>query len=254
VTIGVGATTGSIVGLSSLQVTHPSSTASSFIDSIAGQYALARFRTGTSARWDIGKTNGPESGSNAGADFFIRRCADLGTVLATSFTISRATGDCQVEGNFAPSSDNAKTCGTASLRWSVIYAGTGTINTSDARAKQDIGPAPDALLDAWGDVAWCQYRFIAAYECKGDDARWHLGLVAQQVRDAIDARLGSGSAIRLGLVCHDDWDAVEATEISPAREAGDLWGLRYDECFALEAAWQRRRMDRIEAQLAALAA
>ena len=36
-------------------------------------------------------------------------------------------------------------------------------------------------------------------------------------------------------------------------DAGDRWGLRYDECFALEAAWQRRRMDRLEARLAALA-
>jgi hypothetical protein len=30
------------------------------------------------------------------------------------------------------------------------------------------------------------------------------------------------------------------------REAGDIWGLRYDECFAMEAAWQRRELAEIK--------
>ena len=38
------------------------------------------------------------------------------------------------------------------------------------------------------------------------------------------------------------------------QQAGDRWGLRYQECDSMEAAYQRRRMDRIEAQLAALGA
>ena len=39
---------------------------------------------------------------------------------------------------FRPQVDNTYSNGTAANRWSVIYAGTGTINTSDERLKQQI--------------------------------------------------------------------------------------------------------------------
>lgn len=209
-------------------------------------------------------------------------------------------------GNIKPRVDNLNSNGTASLRWSVIYAGTGTINTSDERQKRDIQPIRDDLLDAWANVNWVAYRFNEAYERKGEDARWHFGAIAQQVKDAIDAKLGEGAALRLGLVCYDQWgeqteetvpvlgirekpsqrpvlkerfipngdgsfsrevydtgeveDYTEQEEyatgeieiVRPYRAAGDRWGLRYTECFAVEAAYQRRRMDRIEAALTSL--
>lgn len=145
-------------------------------------------------------------------------------------------------GSVAPSNDNGFALGSAAARWSVVYAASGAINTSDARMKGDVAAVGDDLLDAWGAVNWRQFRFADAVAEKGAGARWHVGLVAQQVRDAIDARLGDGAAVRLGLLCHDVWDE------------GDRWGLRYDECLALEAAWQRRRIERIGARLALLEA
>ncbi|HUD93423.1 tail fiber domain-containing protein [Sphingobium sp.] len=151
-------------------------------------------------------------------------------------------------GAVAPSSDNGFALGGAAARWSTVYAASGTISTSDARAKQDVAAVDDALLDAWGTVAWRWFRFGEAVAAKGAAARWHVGLVAQEVRNAIDARLGEGAAVRLGLLCHDAWDAAEDVA------AGDRWGLRYEECLALEAAWQRRRMAGIEARLDALEA
>ncbi|QOT72828.1 tail fiber domain-containing protein [Sphingobium fuliginis] len=183
------------------------------------------------------------------------------------------------DGAFRPGGDNNTWLGHPSYRWNQLFAGTGTINTSDERAKQDITPIPDEWLDAWAAVDWKRYKFIDAVQAKGDNARWHLGLVAQAVRDAF-AEKGL-DAERIGLLCFDQWDeqtepvyeTVEIPEVldddgnvlEPARteqqdtgetrvtlEAGDRWGLRYDECFALEAAYQRRRMDRIEAQLEAL--
>ena len=36
--------------------------------------------------------------------------------------------------------DNTRTLGTGALRWSTVYAGTGTINTSDAREKTPVRP------------------------------------------------------------------------------------------------------------------
>jgi hypothetical protein len=147
-----------------------------------------------------------------------------------------------------PDTDNAMDLGAASNRFAVVYAGTGTINTSDARDKRDVGEIPDEWLDAWADVEWSRYRF------KGGD-RWHVGLVAQQVRDAFAAR--GLDACEIGLLCFDEWEArpavrarkgsatTPAREAQPGRKAGDRWGLRYDECQAMEAAWVRRELSRL---------
>ncbi|MUZ73329.1 hypothetical protein GOZ90_11615 [Agrobacterium vitis] len=44
-----------------------------------------------------------------------------------------------------PSADNARPLGGGSYRWSVVYSATGTINTSDRRAKLDIADIDPAL-------------------------------------------------------------------------------------------------------------
>lgn len=235
---------------------------------------------------------------------------------ATKFSVD-------VNGAYA-GADNVQSLGWSANRWSVVYAGTGSINTSDERAKDDISAIPDEWLDAWGAVEWVRYKFRDAVEAKGEAARWHVGLIAQRVRDVFAEQGLDAEAI--GLLCYDQWeeerepileegvtgqeefvaghedvvvgqemivvgeentgvlgpdgtpifraitearDVVEQRPIMEMRdivvmvdtgetrvtlEAGDRWGLRYDECFAMEAAYQRRRMDRIEARLAALEA
>lgn len=240
-------TGGSVTGLAALGVTQGAAAASVTIDSNAGQFAGVSLRSGTALRWTMRKGNGAESGSAAGSDFVLHRHDDSGVALGAALTIMRASGTSLFDGVVAPLTDNARTLGLAGQRWSVVYAATGTINTSDAAAKRDVGGIEEALIDAWGDVGWRRYRFVDAYAAKGEAARWHVGLVAQEVRDAIDARLGAGAAVRLGLLCHDSWAGDEA--VPP----GERWGLRYEECLALEAAWQRRRIDRIEAAILALA-
>jgi hypothetical protein len=160
---------------------------------------------------------------------------------------------------FLPGADNSYDLGSGTLRWRTVYAATGAINTSDERAKQDIGAIPDEWLDAWGDVEWGRFRFVEAVAEKGDDARWHLGLVAQRVRRAFRNR--GLNARQIGLLCFDQWGPrVERqpvyseegrllVEAQPARKAGNRWGLRYDECFAMEAAWQRREISRLRSMI-----
>lgn len=155
-------------------------------------------------------------------------------------------------GNISADSDNARTNGTPSIRWSTVYAGTGTINTSDEREKTEIGAVPDEWLDAWGEVEWVRFKFIDAVEAKGDEARWHVGLVAQRV-DEVFKRHGL-DATKVGLLCYDEWPAEpglldkDGNVVREAREAGNRWGVRYDEAEALESAWTRRAVKQLGAK------
>jgi len=53
--------------------------------------------TGLSARWTFGGSNGAESGSNVGTDFWISRFSDAGAGLSTPLVISRSTGQTTLE-------------------------------------------------------------------------------------------------------------------------------------------------------------
>lgn len=140
-----------------------------------------------------------------------------GSGAATVFAFSAAA--------LTPGADNARTLGTASLRFSTLFAASGTISTSDRALKKHVGRVPDAWLDAWGDVGWRRYRFR-----KGK--RWHVGLIAQEVAAAFAAR--GENAATIGLLCRD-----------PLDDGSERWGLRYDECLAMEAAWVRRELARL---------
>jgi hypothetical protein len=138
--------------------------------------------------------------------------------------------------------DNTVTLGFPSFRWTVVYATTGTINTSDANTKQDIA----ALDDAEKRVAIAikslikKYRFKDAVAKKGDAARIHVGVVAQEVQAAFVAE-GLDPA-RYALFCSDTWYEVDG---KPASEASTPFtqntpnaievtrlGIRYDELLA----------------------
>lgn len=154
--------------------------------------------------------------------------------------------------NTRPGADNTYNLGTAALRWKEVFSATGVIATSDERAKQDIGAVPSEWLDAWGDVEWCRFRFNDAVAVKGAAARWHVGLIAQRVRDAFVAR--GLDPFALGLLCYDAWETEQAPQddggVLPLVEAGDRYSLRYDECLAMEAAWARRELALLRATLA----
>ena len=137
-----------------------------------------------------------------------------------------------------PGSDNAITCGSASRRWSVVYAATGTINTSDARSKEQVRSinAAEAAVAMQLKGMISAFKFTDAVALKGSGARIHFGVIAQDVRDAFVA--GGLNPDAYALFCHDSWEAREevvaddGTIVSPAQEAGDRYGIRYDELLA----------------------
>lgn len=85
-------------------------------------------------------------------------------------------------GVLQPETDNAQTLGAAAKRWSVVYAGTGTINTSDAREKTavDALSASEVAAAAALSAEIGTYRWLAAVQDKGAGARMHVGLTVQR--------------------------------------------------------------------------
>ncbi|EKP4673472.1 tail fiber domain-containing protein [Escherichia coli] len=190
-------------------------------------------------------------------------------------------------GHWHPYLDNSYSVGVPDNRPTQIYAVSGSINTSDGREKSDplttselsLNMSPgyegDVILDAWGDIRIVAFRWLEAIREKGDGARWHFGVIAQQVRDAFLAHGVDGT--RFGLLCYDEWDdkyepvmavrtiteVVDGVEIEKeeeyeteerilVRKAGNRWGIRADQCLWLESAYLRRRIEKIESHLAEL--
>ena len=121
---------------------------------------------------------------------------------------------CNTTGNAA---DNSQDCGNPSARFDDIYATNGTIQTSDRNEKQDI----DVLSDAEQRVAVAckgllrKFRWKDAVAEKGDDARIHFGIIAQDLQDAFAAEgLDAG---RYAMFISNTWWETQ-TEV-PAVEA-----------------------------------
>ena len=112
------------------------------------------------------------------------------------------------------------------------------------------------MLDAWGEVNWYQFQFLDAWQEKGNNARIHTGAIAQRIKSVFEAH--NLDPFRYGLLCYDEWDATPAERdedgniTNPAQPAGNRYSLRYEEALCLEAAYQRRRADRLEERIARL--
>ena len=141
-------------------------------------------------------------------------------------------------GAFWPVPDGSVNLGGPSNRWNTVYAITGTINTSDLNEKQDI-----ADLDATEKrVATAlkgmvkKFRFKDAVAQKGDNARIHVGVIAQEVEAAFDAE--GLDASQYGIFCYDEWGEspdvmdAEGNILSPYADAGHRYGVRYEELLA----------------------
>jgi len=85
--------------------------------------------------------------------------------------------------------DNAIDLGSVSARFDDIYATNGTIQTSDRNEKQDIAELSDAetrvAVAAKGLLR--KFKWRDAVASKGDDARTHFGIIAQDLQDAFTA-------------------------------------------------------------------
>ena len=177
-----------------------------------------------------------------------------------------------------PSSDGADAddtydIGHPTVRWGTIYAATGSIQTSDENEKQNIASLTSAEITAATAISklFKTFKFKSKVTAKGDDARTHTGVIAQQVQTAMsDAGL---DASKYAFWCSNTWweadekytddDGKEQTRTNifdtkdeapeGATERTRL-GLRYAELLAFIGAATEQRLTSIESRLTALEA
>lgn len=124
---------------------------------------------------------------------------------------------------FVAAADNTLTLGGASNRWSVVYAGTGSINTSDERDKRWLGGLTAAHIRAARRIVTeiGLFQWAASFEEKGDDARHHIGVRAQRVwaimaDEGLEAPIVEGErpSAQHAFLAYDEWPE----EVEPVME------------------------------------
>ena len=121
--------------------------------------------------------------------------------------------------------DNTLDLGTAVGRWNDVFASNGTIQTSDQNEKQDIASATTKELNVAKKLSalFKTFRWKDRVTEKGDKARTHTGIVAQDIQSAFSAE--GLDASKYGLFTSDTWtddDGKEQTRL----------GVRYPELFS----------------------
>ncbi|ELI5664310.1 TPA: hypothetical protein HIB58_000854 [Escherichia coli] len=152
----------------------------------------------------------------------------------------------------APVDDNVKAIGQPSNRCSVIYAGTGSINTSDEtlKTRYDILNAErDAAIEIKSVIY--KFKFNDSINHKGiESSRYHFGVGAQTVGDIL--RKHGLNPEQYAFWCYDEWPDVWDEEVITeestdpdtgekiysqyktgdmilVKKAGGRYGIRYDE-------------------------
>jgi hypothetical protein len=124
--------------------------------------------------------------------------------------------------------DNTIDLGDSGSRFDDIFATNGNINQSDQNEKQDIASLTDTEITAAKAISklFKTFKWKDKVASKGDSARTHSGVIAQEVQSAMtDAGL---DATKYAFWCSDTWwetqtevPAVEAVEAKDAVLDGD---------------------------------
>jgi len=156
---------------------------------------------------------------------------DAGDDLQIHSTASSHTGLQFGNGNITPLDntgsdlDNVVDLGAASIRFDDIHATNGTIQTSDQNEKQDIADATAKELTVAKKLSalFKTFKWKSKVTEKGDKARTHSGIIAQDIQSAFNAE--GLDASNYGLFISDTWtddDGKEQTRL----------GVRYPELFS----------------------
>ena len=132
--------------------------------------------------------------------------------------------------------------GSQNYFWDNAFVRKGAINIADSEKYRDtssvVRPSTagdtevEKLLTAWGNVGYKLFKFTDASSKK------HIGLTAQDISDAFTAQ--GLTASNYGLY----WASTNGNTTT--------YGVRYNECLAMECAYLRDQLDSIKSRLNAL--
>ena len=128
---------------------HIDGAASALIANLDANVSVAKsisFRSDNSNRINL-EVSGTESGSNAGADFFIRRYSDAGSLIDTPLTITRSTGNATFSGILTTPQVKAAT--SAGL----------SINANSGTQVADFGAGGSANITFFGGLSGTSASF-----------------------------------------------------------------------------------------------
>ena len=166
-----------------------------------------------------------------------------------------------------PSDDNKIALGSATFKYSELYASTDSINTSDRNLKDEINYIDSNLIENWGNVQWVSFKYKDSIEEKGSNARVHTGLIAQDLRNTLDDF--EIDASKYGFFCYDKWDdqydvqhitvtdtdesgneTISQKEVKTLKKpAGEQYSLRYQEIQAIENAYLRNEIKKLNEKI-----
>lgn len=227
---------------------------------------IVRFRKGTLKIGSIGVDNSDNV-------FFSGNSTHSGIMIGTSSIIPYTNGSV---------TDNTEDLATNTHRFNDAFITNGVTTGSDQNEKQQIASLTDAEIAAAKRISngFKTFKWNDAVAAKGDNARTHTGVIAQEVRTALEAEgLDAGDyaffmsntwwetqtevpAVEAdeenGIEAQDAYtrtDTYETAEEAPegATERTRL-GIRYPELLAFIGAATEQRLADIETRLTALEA
>lgn len=206
------------------------------IGAVAGStYKLNVTGAGNNANFQANNAGGPSSifvrnTSATGTSAIVQLVSQTGgTNLARSVNIDLSSGNQWLQFSFSegdqcavrldnsnvgdinagtgalfPKTNGTQDLGKTATRWNNLWS-AGTFNGSDRNLKQDI----EELDEAEKRVAIAckslvkKYRLKSAVEKKGDDARTHVGIIAQELQAAFEAE--GLDAFKYSMIGKDTW-------------------------------------------------
>jgi len=237
-TVGVGALSSNAYNLEVEKTTSASAGIALFTDAAANSLVKVENRTagasigGTSSEIRLDAHAGSTNMASANIGVFDSTTVGYAYVKFNNgdqceFRFDN-TGNTSSRGSFLPGVDAAQILGRPTNRWEDAYVVNGVTTGSDINDKQDIADLDEAerrvAVAAKGLVK--KFRWIKDAQAKGDAARIHVGIMAQELEDAFTAE--GLNAFRYGMLCKDDYEE----EINGVVTQKTRYSVRYTELLA----------------------
>ena len=178
------------------------------------------------------------------------------------FSTPYSDSSIRFRGDLRPAVNNSIDLGSSSLRWRDVYCNQGAFNNSDEVLKQDIESLSEIEMRVARKLSglFKTYKWKDSVKNKGDKARIHTGMIAQQIVTAIESE--GLDYENYGFIGYDEWYQNAKGETITLEDANDnkldgyekigRYSVRYTELLSFIAAYNEQRFTDLESRVAAL--